>query len=787
MMVQLEWWMYRSFWLMWLMVGPPAMASTLVVGGNLGDATWDLGGSPYIVQGDVVVQTGAVLTVEAGVEVRFAPTDGQSSGYDTNNVEFTVEGSLDVQGTAGQPVVFRADASSTKGDWYGIIVDAGALSVSVSHAEIRHARYGVRNDAAAGVLTVDNTRIDTNSSAGIYVLAGNPVVTDSDISDSGSGIWLASSGGIDLSGSVLRDNTSNGLYAVNNAAVSVSLDHVTITENSWGVRIETSGSGTKTYDITNSIVFDNDSYGIYKYGSSTTATLSWSNEWGNGSARYGVTSGSGVASINPLLVGGGDYHLTSNSPSRFASDTDGYIGAFDYDGTATPGLYGTLWTDTTLTEAGSPHIVAGDLTVPEDVSLTVEAGATVEFATSDIMGAGSSITKAELRVEGTLWADGTEQERIHFTSAGSSTGSWYGVHLLPTANASVIDHVDVDEATYAIWSEATADNPITDSTVTKSSSGLYVTAGSPTVDSFEAYGNSNGVHLILGGAVTMTRCLLYDNSSNGLYAVNSAATDVWLNHCTIIDNSWGVRIETSGTGTKTYDLDNSLVANNDNYGIYKYGSSTTATLTSSLIWSNGSSPYGVTDGGSWVEANPLLVGGTDYRLTETSPGRFAAGANKLFDDVGALEYDGQGALGLYGTLWDDKVLTVADSPHSVDGDVVVPTGVTLTVEPGAVVEFGTSDLMKANVSTSRIELIIDGTLVATGTPQTRSPSPRLGPRLGVGTAFTSARGRWRRTSPGWRWTRRPTGCGGRPRSLTASITLTYSETPPGCTSPAATP
>ena len=44
-----------------------ALAATNVPGGNVGNQTWNLAGSPYNVQGDITVQLGATLTINAGV------------------------------------------------------------------------------------------------------------------------------------------------------------------------------------------------------------------------------------------------------------------------------------------------------------------------------------------------------------------------------------------------------------------------------------------------------------------------------------------------------------------------------------------------------------------------------------------------------------------------------------------------------------------------------------------------------------------------------------------------
>jgi hypothetical protein len=65
-------------------------------------------------------------------------------------------------------------------------------------------------------------------------------------------------------------------------------------------------------------------------------------------------------------------------------------------------------------------------------------------------------SKVELRVLGTLNATGTAAQKIALTSTSTSKGSWYGVHLLPSASNSALVNVDIDEAVSALTYEATA-------------------------------------------------------------------------------------------------------------------------------------------------------------------------------------------------------------------------------------------------------------------------------------------------------------------------------------------
>ena len=91
---------------------------------------------------------------------------------------------------------------------------------------------------------------------------------------------------------------------------------------------------------------------------------------------------------------------------------------------ATPGLYGTLWQSTALALPGSPYAVAGDLTVAPGVTLTIPAGVTLTFATTDVMGAGLDTGRAEFQIAGTLLADATPASPINLTSASPSPGTW---------------------------------------------------------------------------------------------------------------------------------------------------------------------------------------------------------------------------------------------------------------------------------------------------------------------------------------------------------------------------
>ena len=81
-------------------VAASASAQTTIAGGNIINQTWTTAGSPYTVQGDIIVPAGAFLTIESGVEVRFATTDALAANTDTARVELIVRGTFTEIGRA---------------------------------------------------------------------------------------------------------------------------------------------------------------------------------------------------------------------------------------------------------------------------------------------------------------------------------------------------------------------------------------------------------------------------------------------------------------------------------------------------------------------------------------------------------------------------------------------------------------------------------------------------------------------------------------------------------------
>jgi len=87
------------------------------------------------------------------------------------------------------------------------------------------------------------------------------------------------------------------------------------------------------------------------------------------------------------------------------------------------GISGALSENMTLTAAGGPYLVSGDLTVPAGITLTVQAGVTIFFTQG-----------TRLTVNGRLDASGSEFARIRFSVRPGSGNTWDGVYFTDTLN-----------------------------------------------------------------------------------------------------------------------------------------------------------------------------------------------------------------------------------------------------------------------------------------------------------------------------------------------------------------
>ena len=100
------------------------------------NTTWEAG-KPYVLLGSILVDSLCSLTIDAGAKV-----------YSGFNSSFFVRGSLQVNGTNDESVIFRNDRTDegfneAPGQWEGIYFLEGSTNNQINHARIINSKYGI--------------------------------------------------------------------------------------------------------------------------------------------------------------------------------------------------------------------------------------------------------------------------------------------------------------------------------------------------------------------------------------------------------------------------------------------------------------------------------------------------------------------------------------------------------------------------------------------------------------------------------------------------------------------
>jgi hypothetical protein len=216
---------------------PPAASSTstnVPQQDIIENTHWTVSGSPYIIYGDVLIRNGATLTIDAGVEVRFAKVTGDGGHED--GAELVIQsGTLLANGSKGFPVVFTAHASNPQpGHWGGIIAEYDNQFV-LDHTNIRYATHGLQffNFTLYGSSnsSTDYLEISNCSESGIYVNNSYADIYHTTLRDNVNGISTKYFCDVNVH---LSDIFDNGLYNFKNEGHN----NVNATECWWGTTVE---------------------------------------------------------------------------------------------------------------------------------------------------------------------------------------------------------------------------------------------------------------------------------------------------------------------------------------------------------------------------------------------------------------------------------------------------------------------------------------------------------------------------------------------------------------------
>jgi hypothetical protein len=212
-------------------------AQTFVGGPISINTTWDLLGSPYIVQSNVAIMGGALLTILPGVEVRF---DNQKS--------IQVLGSLSAIGIETLPIKFTSNNSSQNpGDWGYILFDDTSIDYNFQNSVGSIMRYCqveyaggafIANNGAIRVYKaypfIDNCLIQFNNEAGIeaWGLTNTLKISNCKILNSGIGIHALGEAPLNGTCEITNCKIESNFRGVYSTICDIKIGNNTIKNNS---------------------------------------------------------------------------------------------------------------------------------------------------------------------------------------------------------------------------------------------------------------------------------------------------------------------------------------------------------------------------------------------------------------------------------------------------------------------------------------------------------------------------------------------------------------------------
>ena len=225
------------------------------------DSTWSVAGGPYLVTGDVTVQSGVTLTVEAGVEIRFLPNRDDQGG---SRSEIRVNGTLEAVGTETDSIRWTLQSAEPHpGEWGGIrLVSQG--SGNLAYNVIRYASTGVLFSYYGMVsASLTHSRI-SNNNTGIRISEAEGVeIRQNVISGNSTGVSVNYADSLTLYDNIIMNNDEYGVHLEMSDA---TVDSNRITNNYIGLYISNYYGGLSTPTILHNTITENSYYGIYTYG-----------------------------------------------------------------------------------------------------------------------------------------------------------------------------------------------------------------------------------------------------------------------------------------------------------------------------------------------------------------------------------------------------------------------------------------------------------------------------------------------------------------------------------------
>ena len=215
-----------------------------------------------------------------------------------------------------------------------------------------------------------------------------------------------------------------------------------------------------------------------------------------------------------LDVGTNTIHATFLTADGESAPSASIVDEYIPDGTISSYSGGAVTSDLLLTPQPAPYQITSDIVIQSNASLTLLAGAVLEFSNG-----------TRISADGELNILGEEGNPVHLKSASATPvpGDWVGVEVPAGANQKTrIEYALIEHASLGVW----------------------FNGGTATVDHSTLQNNFYGVYVDAGAEPVISNNSIQDNSV-GLW-INGASSPVVYPHNTITNNTQG--INSIGTG-----------------------------------------------------------------------------------------------------------------------------------------------------------------------------------------------------------------------------------------------